>query len=170
MFPNLRVRIGIGGTSPGVFPTFLLEIKDGVAFSALSLFSFFCQRLALRCPGRGAAPLGGAPQSRDLPWDRLDPGARVTPRRAASATSLFSLQELSWLVRSLQPGLDSSINLIFQARRHRLRECSRARASRMESNNSKWTSRSTSYFFVKPGTSLALCSDIRRARLFVTPT
>jgi len=30
MFPNLRVRIGIGGTSPCVFPTFSLEIKDGL--------------------------------------------------------------------------------------------------------------------------------------------
>jgi hypothetical protein len=51
MFPNLWVRIGIGGTSPGVFPTFSLEIKDGVAFSALSLIDsidVFGQLLAAR--------------------------------------------------------------------------------------------------------------------------
>jgi len=37
--------------------------RQGRAFSALSLFLFFCQKRCPQCPGRGAAPLGGAPPS-----------------------------------------------------------------------------------------------------------
>ena len=47
---------------------------------------------------------------------------------------------------------------------------SRERASRIEAYSSKYTSLSTLYLRVNPGTSFALCSDMRRARSLVTPT
>jgi hypothetical protein len=46
---------------------------------------------------------------------------------------------------------------------------SRAMASRMPGNSSKYTSRVMRYLLVKPGVRARLCSFARRERSFVTP-
>src|SRR5205823_13388976 len=72
--------------------------------------------------------------------------------------------------RSRQVGLSFSISSSFQLRFHRFSARSYERASRIDENTSTWTSLSTPYLRVNPGTSLALCSVIRRDRSLVTPT
>jgi hypothetical protein len=47
------------------------------------------------------------------------------------------LQQFNSSVKSCQSGFSFSIKAVFHARRQRFKECSRARASRTESNASK---------------------------------
>ena len=73
------------------------------------------------------------------------------------------------LARSVQVGFRDSRRAIFLARFHFLISFSRAMAARAVEWGSNQTSLVTLYFLVKPGRSLDLCWETRRARLLVTP-
>ena len=71
--------------------------------------------------------------------------------------------------RSFQWRFSRSIRLIFQFRFHSLICFSRCNAVSLDWCASNQTSRSTPYRLVKPGTTLFLCSQIRRTRSDVVP-
>jgi hypothetical protein len=90
------------------------------------------------CPGRGAAfftPHRRAGTHRQT-WT---PDQQRTARalRSIRGTGPDAVHKLSSSVKSRQFGFSFSIRAIFQARRQRFKECSRARASRTVSNDSK---------------------------------
>ena len=71
--------------------------------------------------------------------------------------------------RSFQYLLSRSIKLIFQSRFHSLICFSRRNAASLDVCASNQTSRLTRYRLVKPGTTLFLCSQMRRRRSDVIP-
>ena len=99
------------------------------------------------CPGRGAASfiMHRKAGTHTFIVQPMGPGSAAhhaaTVARCAASGARASVREMSQKfnssVKSRQSGLSFSIRAIFQARRQRFKECSRARASRIESNASK---------------------------------
>jgi hypothetical protein len=93
-------------------------------------------RLSSLVPRTRRSALRDAPLSRGPPSQmKMGPGS--APRHCVPRRVRDTAQKLRSSVRSRQSGLSFSISAIFQARRHRFIECSRARASRIDSNASK---------------------------------
>jgi hypothetical protein len=129
-------------------------------FSASSPFLLshsFVTGLQVSCPGRSAAPLGGACRA----------GTRLTRDQRKRCTWEALRTELICQITPFRIEFFDQFN--FPSASPSLQRMLSRRCFENGFECSKYTGRSTPYCLVKPGTSFALCAATRRARLFVTP-